>query len=136
MAKINVTDYFPSAKAPFDGGKHRLWTETNITNLFKAIFDTDTTDTPVVSNDGKYLVVGGYVFYNNSGWTVSANTGYWIYIDDTTQEIWYDDSNGGQILFDAQPATVAGKTIVGGIATKYKVKKSSIEETIDLNAAD
>lgn len=135
MAKINVTEYFPSAKAPFESGKHRLWTETNITNIFKAFLDTDTTQEPVVSNDGKYLIVGGYVFFDDNGWTVSANSQYWIYIDDTTKEIVYDD-NANAILYDSEPTAVAGQTAVGGKATKYKVKKSSIEETIDLNIAD
>lgn len=127
MAKVSVTKFFPSAKAKWDDGQHRLWSEENITNIFKAICDVDLTQTPVISNDGHWLLVAGYLFYNDSEWQSGS---YFVDIDATTNEIKFDDTvEGGAILYDSASNLNNPK---GGTAQKIKFKQDSIDD-IDLN---
>lgn len=77
MASVPVTGYFPCAKADFGTGSHRLWSEKNITNIFNALLDI-AEDTPVVSYDGKYLILHGYIFEGN----FSEGSSYFVSITD------------------------------------------------------
>lgn len=123
--KITVNNYFPCAKAPFEDGSHRLWTETNITNIFKSIFDVDTTQKPIISYDGKYLIIGGYIFEAVGGTWAEGN----YYVEMDGNELKYDAENTA-VLY----STTTGLTNpVGGKAQKAKIQSSSIAD-IDLNA--
>lgn len=129
MAKITVEKYFPSAKAPWENGKHRLWSEENITNIFKAILDVDTATTPVISADDKYLIIDGYLFEGT--WT--AGNSYYIVKNTTTNEIHYNaDPNAESILYDTAQTVTAPYICEGGTAQKIKILQSSLGD-IDLN---
>ena len=135
MADVTVTQYFPCAKAPFDEGKHRLWTEANITDIFSFIFDVNTSETPLVNYDGTKLLVGGYMFTGTAD-TFVEGTSYWIFLDNG--ELEYDANAGnGELEYDAnagrvriysgtKPSDEEGKTIIGGPAQRLKFTQPSI----------
>lgn len=124
MAEITVSQYFPCAKAPFDDGKHRLWTEANITDIFSFIFDVNTSETPLVNYDGTKLLVGGYMFTGTSG-TFVEGTSYWIFLDNG--ELEYDAVAGRvRIYSGSKPSDEEGKTIIGGPAQRLKFTQPSI----------
>ena len=124
MAKspVQVTQYFPSAKAPWENGIHRLWSEKNIINIFKAILDVDTESTPVISHDGKYLIIGGYLFEGE--WAEGDS----YYIEIENGELKYD-TDGNSVLYISDTDL---SNHIGGPAQKIKIFQSSLGN-IDLN---
>lgn len=121
---IAVDGFFPCARADFGDGSHRLWTEKNITNIFKSFIDIDTTQKPIISNDNKYLIIGGYVFERSAGFTEGND----YYISVTGGEL-NCPPNTTDVLWDSSTGLEGA---IGGTAQKVKFKSESIDN-IDLN---
>ena len=107
MGAVSVTGYFPCARADFGDGSHRLWSEKNITNIFNALFDINP-NTPVVSYDGKYLLLHGYIFEG----TFTEGSSYYISITDDELDC---PSGTDNVLWDSPSGTM-----IGGTAQKVK----------------
>ena len=127
---VTVTQYFPCAKAPFDDGAHRLWTEANITDIFSFIFDVNTSETPLVNYNGTKLLVGGYMFTGE----FTEGDNYWIILDngeldcDTSAE-----TAKVQLYTGSAPTPGIGKTVIGGPSQRLKFTQPSIGN-IDLQS--